>query len=731
MIIQKKLTIFPVVLTILMVVISLLIMMLISNSIIRKQIGNHLWTTVQSRGSHIETLLNNYKKMVVMMASGNAYRGAVDEKLDYTLGQQRINKRINNVINSYPEIERMRILNKKGTVIHSSTKDIGFDKSDKAIFQKGRENSYIGEIHKSEFSGNIVISISTPILVRKKFSGVLVVNFDVERELYGLLTDRTGMGETGETYLVNKDHYMVSPSVYNDSMFLKTKINTKQVNLCFSKHLEKGLINKVQEEAIIYPDYRGKKVLGIHNFIPEMEWALIAEFDFEEAYRPINKLIVLVVVIFTVLLVITIIISIQISKNITMPIVDLHQGVEEIIKGNFDYKVGTDGKDEIGHLSRVFDLMTVRLAESQNNIQKHTNELENKVKKRTNELQETNVQLQEQLVIEKQSEEKLRLERDNLNSIFEAMEDGVCIINQQYEIEYVNKAFEKSLGPTKNRKCYTYFHDRLEVCLSCKFNDIHRKETIRRRWDSTKNDKIYDIIYTALKHSDGSISILEIFRDITAQMQVEDQINASLKEKETLLHEIHHRVKNNMTVISSLLWLQANSMEDKRLKEALMDSQNRVQLMSIIHETLYRSDTLAAIDLKTYLSELGRIIIQNYSISNKVQLKVEAENIMISVKQASPVGLIVNELIANCLKYAFTDDGEGEIVLSLKSIKENGIELTVSDNGVGIPEDFDLKTADSLGLKLVKLLAEKQLGGSIDIESKNGTKFTIKFNIET
>ena len=220
-------------------------------------------------------------------------------------------------------------------------------------------------------------------------------------------------------------------------------------------------------------------------------------------------------------------------------------------------------------------------------------------------------------------------------------------------------------------------------------------------------------------------------QDITVRKQLDEQIKASLKEKETLLHEIHHRVKNNMAVISSLLGMQMNSTDNKLAKEALQDSQNRVQSMSMIHETLYRSDSLSSIDLKTYLSELGRTIFQNYSLRNKVQFKVEAENIMIGVKQASPVGLIVNELISNCLKYAFSDDREGVILLELKSNKENGVELIVSDNGVGIPEGFDLQNTDSLGLKLVKLLAENQLGGSLDMESSNGTKFIIKFNIET
>jgi len=220
-------------------------------------------------------------------------------------------------------------------------------------------------------------------------------------------------------------------------------------------------------------------------------------------------------------------------------------------------------------------------------------------------------------------------------------------------------------------------------------------------------------------------------REAKVRKLAEEQIKASLKEKETLLKEIHHRVKNNMTVISSLLKLQMNITDNQNAKEALQDSQNRVQSMSMVHETLYRSDSLSAIDLKTYLSELGRTIFQNYSIKSKVQFKVEAESIMIGAKQASPVGLIVNELIANCLKYAFPDNRKGAILLQLKSNKENGVEITVSDNGVGIPEAFDLQNADSLGLKLVKIIAEDQLDGSIGMKSKNGTKFTIKFKIES
>ena len=147
-------------------------------------------------------------------------------------------------------------------------------------------------------------------------------------------------------------------------------------------------------------------------------------------------------------------------------------------------------------------------------------------------------------------------------------------------------------------------------------------------------------------------------------------------------------------------------------------------------ETLYQSDNLSAVDMKTYLSRLAGAVVQNYSIGSTVNVIVKVKDISIGAKQASPVGLIVNELITNSFKYAFPDNQEGEIKINLQQ-KENQIELEYFDNGVGMPEGFDWKNSSTLGHKLVRTLVENQLDGFIDMESKNGTKFTIKFNIET
>lgn len=235
--------------------------------------------------------------------------------------------------------------------------------------------------------------------------------------------------------------------------------------------------------------------------------------------------------------------------------------------------------------------------------------------------------------------------------------------------------------------------------------------------------------YTPHINQNGEIiGLMGLSVNITEQKLAEEEIKASLKEKETLLYEIHHRVKNNMQVISSLLKLQIDGTEDKQIRDVLEVSRNRVYAMSAVHETLHGSDKLSEIDVKTYLSKITTAIFQNYSInSGKVNLISDIEKSQISINQAYPLGLISNELLSNSLKYAFPNEKGGEITVKLKKL-DHEIELTVMDDGIGMPNDFDYQNASSLGLKLVRLLVENQLGGSIDTESKIGTKFVIKFS---
>ncbi len=226
---------------------------------------------------------------------------------------------------------------------------------------------------------------------------------------------------------------------------------------------------------------------------------------------------------------------------------------------------------------------------------------------------------------------------------------------------------------------------------------------------------------------------LALEQEIIDRKQNEEKVKTSLHEKEILLKEIHHRVKNNMQVISSLLNLQSRNIEDSKYAELFNESKNRINSMALVHHKLYQSNDLANIDFGDYIQSLSENLFMFYGMSPQlVTLKVDVKNIILSIDTAIPCGLIINELVSNSLKYAFPEEGKGELLISLKQNKADNendtmYELSVGDNGIGIPEDFDISKADTLGLQLVVNLTEHQLQGKLEVDRANGTCFHIHF----
>jgi PAS domain S-box-containing protein len=218
--------------------------------------------------------------------------------------------------------------------------------------------------------------------------------------------------------------------------------------------------------------------------------------------------------------------------------------------------------------------------------------------------------------------------------------------------------------------------------------------------------------------------------DTTDRKLIERKIRESLKEKEVLLQEIHHRVKNNLQVISSILNLQASYVTDEKTLDILEESQNRIKSMSFIHETLYRTTDFSSINFSEYLRTLAYNLIQSYRLKKyNVRLHVEMDDIAVHIDQAIPCGLIVNELISNALKYAFRERTEGNLHLNLHK-KKNTLTLRIADDGIGLPKDFRYDKTDSLGVQLVFTLTE-QLDGTLKVSSKpgKGTEFIITFDL--
>ncbi len=219
----------------------------------------------------------------------------------------------------------------------------------------------------------------------------------------------------------------------------------------------------------------------------------------------------------------------------------------------------------------------------------------------------------------------------------------------------------------------------------------------------------------------------ELERKEKKRQEAEEYLKKSLAEKDVLLREVHHRVKNNMQIISSILSMQSRNIEDPRLKTVLQESQNRIHSMALIHENLYNHKSLANIMFSSYVKSLSGNIARTYaSHQGSIQFDYQIDDAYLPMDIAIPCGLIINELISNSFKYAFNGKPEGTITIDFKDLENEEYLLTVADDGVGISPDIDILKTKSLGLKIIHKLVQ-QIEGELESDFTNGTKFSIKF----
>ena len=270
---------------------------------------------------------------------------------------------------------------------------------------------------------------------------------------------------------------------------------------------------------------------------------------------------------------------------------------------------------------------------------------------------------------------------------------------------------------------------RLRMFKRFAFRVLHGKSRQFEVMMGVKNKEYWlEIFMNPIFDVEGKVSEISLVaHDISEKKKASIEIEESLREKEVLLKEIHHRVKNNLQVISSILNLQSSFVQDEKTLEILQESRNRIRSMAIIHENLYRTEDFASIKFSNYLHNLANSLISSYRINHKIKLITDFDDVDLILDQAIPCGLLVNELITNSLKYAWKEKEEGIIKITLKQ-KDQWAWLEVSDNGVGLPAEFDQMKSDTLGLQLVVTLVE-QLDGEITSNIINGTKYLIKFEI--
>jgi PAS domain S-box-containing protein len=313
--------------------------------------------------------------------------------------------------------------------------------------------------------------------------------------------------------------------------------------------------------------------------------------------------------------------------------------------------------------------------------------------------------------------------------IFTCDLDGNCTYLNRRCIEIIGCAPEEALGD----RWLSFVHpdDRDRVLTSLKIANQTAKpytEEFRFQRPPEKMRWLYLRKAPIFSEQGELIGYTGTVEDITKQKLTEEQIKASLYEKEALLKEIHHRVKNNLQIISSLIYLQSQRIEDVSVRQIFEDSQSRISSMALVHDSLYRSQDFACVDLSEYVQMLTANLFQTYRIQpDLVKLLVNVdEGVVVSLDRAIPCGLILNELMTNALKHGFSNGQTGEITVILKS-HHLAIHLIVENDGNSLPESFELQKIRSMGLRLVNALVS-QLHGQFEVEKTAKTRFKVTFN---
>ncbi len=339
--------------------------------------------------------------------------------------------------------------------------------------------------------------------------------------------------------------------------------------------------------------------------------------------------------------------------------------------------------------------------------------------------------LEQRVSVKTQQLSDKNVELEKLSLVASKTDNSVIIADDSGKIEWVNDGFARMTGLSK------------EV-IGKNIAAAHIYQNADQILDIVKKEKRSKIVESSFqKNGDGKIWInstvtpifdeknelkkfLFIDTDITESKKMEDQIVASLKEKDVLLKEIHHRVKNNLQIIISLLNLQSGYVKDENTLKTVMEGQNRVRAMALVHEKFYQADNLAEIDFKEYTEKLCFYLQQSYGALNKdIILKIDGDAVAFDMDTAMPCGLLLTEVVSNSLKYAFPEQ-KGEIKIGIKKSSDNKVQMDISDNGIGFPEGFDFEKSESLGLQLITALTN-QLDGELMVNHDNGTHYTITF----
>ncbi|NGP88211.1 PAS domain S-box protein [Fodinibius halophilus] len=337
------------------------------------------------------------------------------------------------------------------------------------------------------------------------------------------------------------------------------------------------------------------------------------------------------------------------------------------------------------------------------------------------------------LTEQKKAKEKIRRHEEMFHKLFLNAPSAMVMVDSENRVKMTNQSFEKLFGFKEEE---LLGRDIDAIIVPEGDSEVPRfpgKRFVEGRFFEdviryTKGGEAKDILLAAIPVIlDGEpIAGFGIYIDMTERKENERKLQQSVKEKQVLLEEIHHRVKNNLAIISGFLQLQAFEIEDTKTKEVLSDSQLRIQSIAIVHEMLYQSDDFADISFETYVKRLIKTVEQTLPLDYQhIDIEISAPDVALDINQAIPCAILINELVTNAYKHAFKGRKTGKIWISLEQ-NADLINLEVRDDGVGLPDDFNISDQNSIGMNLIQTLTQ-QLDGNLSVDSKDGSSFKVCF----
>lgn len=567
-----------------------------------------------------------------------------------------------------------------------------------------------------------------------------------DRRMIGLMVD---LNSFGYDYMIGRRRPSMQSS-FNSAELLRERVLTSTTLPALKKTeiltLLSDYINLGEEIIQVDLALRNKltefelQTEALNKVSTKMIAAADQEFKNSQARITVLYWIIIGLLCLATLIILGIIVLVAkiVGSSISDNIILMSQAIKKFETGDLDVQLPINSTDELGKLAGGFNRMASRIKALIDN-------LEQMVAERTSNLSEANKQLHLEIAERIQSQQQLR----KSETLLKATQQLAKIGGWEWDVDkqtifYTDEVFRihelvadtmqsdhenstSELRMSMDAEHRDLLHTAFHTCIDeAKPYDIELPITTakgNRIWIRTTAQPIVD--------AQKVVKVLGCTMDITASKQAAEQIKASLREKEVLLQEIHHRVKNNMQVVASLIKLQISKETDERVKLILSESYGRVYAMSAIHEALHQSASLTEIDVTAYLSKIARALFQTFSTKPAhVDFDIDSAAINLTIEKANPLGLVVNELISNSLKHAFPNNRDGKIAISIAQPTPHKIRLIVADDGIGFPANLDWRNTSSLGLQLVKTLVENQLDGSIQLELAAGTSFTIDFPID-